>query len=303
MKKILITGANGVLAGKVLERLMQNKNIAVCAATRDKESFEKQCPDIVCVGYEDIFRTDFLKDIDLVLNCAFPRQFDMDILGKALGWYDALLSKAAEMNVQGLVNISSQSVYGNYREDFVDESGAIMPQDSYALTKYAGELLGHRASSAGNMRVTNLRLASLIGTEYPERVVNKIIVNAFNQPNISINNDKNVFGYMDIDDAAEGIAVFMEKTSAAEWERIYNVGIVSENFKNFAWTAECIASLFEDKGMKKNLEIQKKDKADKLCLMSSEKFYGITEWKPKTSLEETVGKIFSHCFALVCTKA
>lgn len=297
MKKILITGANGVLARKVLERLIQNKSSAVYAATRNKELFGEQYPEITCVGYDDIFQSGFLKEIDLVLNCAFPRQFDMDILGKALGWYDALLSKAAEMNVLGFVNISSQSVYGNYREKFVDESGEIVPQDSYALTKYACELLGRRAASSGRMKVTNLRLASLIGIEYPERVVNKIVANAATQQRISINNDKNVFGYMDVDDAAEGIAVFLEKTQAGQWKQAYNVGVERENFKNFAWLAECIAKLFDEKGMRKDLEIQKKDKADKLCLMNSEMFYEVTGWTPKTSPEETVRKIFTRsCF-------
>lgn len=294
LKKILVTGGTGVLAHNIAMELLKDKNYCVYISTRNVEQYKKITVNIPCVSNEEIFHTDFLNDFDLLINCAFPRQFDLHILSGALAWYNNLLLQAVKMNVKAFLNISSQSLYGNYRENYVAEDAVIFPQDTYALTKYACELLSKNMLSFVDMKITHLRLASLIGSEYPERVINKIILNAKENDRISINNDKNVFGYMDIDDAVSGILAFIKNTQCEDWDFCYNLGVQQSEFKDFAFIAQTIANLFAEKGKVKQLEIQKKDKAEKLCRMNSEKFYMFSNWKPHFTLEAAIEKIFMY---------
>lgn len=290
----MVTGGTGVLAHKIVMGLLKDKNYCVYVSTRNAEQYKKINDDVPCISNEEVFHANFLKDFDLIINCAFPRQFDTHILSDALAWYNNLLLQAVQMHVKSFLNISSQSLYGNYRENFVTENAVISPQDTYALTKYACELLSKNICSFDNMKITHLRLASLIGNEYPERVINRMILTAKENDSISINNGKNIFGYMDIEDAVSGILAFIKNTQCEDWDFCYNLGIEQHEFKDFSYIAQTIVNLFAQHGAVKKLEIQKKDKADKLCLMNSEKFYSASHWNPHFTLEATIEKIFMN---------
>lgn len=292
MKKILVTGGTGVLAHKIAVELLKNPKYCVYVSTRNVEQYKKSNPTVDCVSNEDIFYTDFLNCFDFIINCAFPRQFDTQILGVAIDWYNRLLLQADQMKVKAFINISSQSLYGNYRETFVTEDANVHPQDTYALVKYACELLSKNLLPYTKMKITHLRLASLIGNEYPERVINKIISNAKEHDCISINNDKNVFGYMDLEDAVSGIAAFIQNSDYLNWDFCYNLGVQQSEFKDFSFIAQSIAKLFAERGERKTLEIHQKGKAEKLCRMDSENFYMTAKWKPHFSLDAAIEKIF-----------
>lgn len=293
IQKILITGASGKLATKLINKLAQNENFQVFASVRDVAKFFST-RNIVYVSKEKLLKTNLLSGVDCVINCAFPRKNDNVALAEALFEYQNLVLNASKLGVKRFINISSQSVYGDFREQVVSENAPICPQDQYAFTKYAIELLGEIQKKQNLLKLTNIRLASLIGIDYPERVINKIIKNAISEPIISINNDKNVFGYMDIEDAVDGLIAFINNAWDKDWENSYNFGVIQENFKDFAWIATYINFLFEQKGNRKDLDIQKKDKAEKLCLMDSKKFYEIADWQPKFSLEQSIQTIFNY---------
>ena len=162
------------------------------------------------------------------------------------------------------------------------------------MTKYVQELLGlATVQNSNTTRLTNIRLASLIGIEYPERVINKIIKNAHTSHKISINNDKNVFGYFDVNDAAKGIYKFVTNSSPDNWETIYNLGAKYEEQKYFEYIARCIQKLFEKHNISVDLDITNAQKADKLCLLDSSKFYKTANWEPETTLEQSIEKIFN----------
>ena len=292
MKTVFITGASGIFAQKLIN-LFNDNSYNVIASSRNIDNINR-INGVKYINNDDIISTDILKNVDIIINCAFPRKQEPQILTEAIQFYDCLVLRAVEMNVKGIVNISSQSVYDSYRQMPATEHTTPKPFDNYGLTKYVQELLGlATVQNSNTTRLTNIRLASLIGIEYPERVINKIIKNAHTSHKIAINNDKNVFGYFDTDDAAKGIYKFVTNSSPDNWETIYNLGAKYEEQKDFEYIARCIQKLFEKHNINVDLDITKAQKADKLCLLDSSKFYKTANWEPETTLEQSIEKIFN----------
>lgn len=292
MSKILITGINGVLAKKILKKLSKNKTFELIASTRDLSTLAK-IDGVQYISRNDLIATDVLKNVDYVLNCAFPRTQDMDMLQEAKDFFKALVFKSCEMNVKNFVNISTQDIYGNYRANPSCEH-EFNPETNYAQIKLECETLLKKIinESSSKMNYTNIRLASLIGLEYPERVINKMINFAKNNKKITVLNDKNVFGYMDISDATDGICNFVLNSNPNEWKNVYNFGVKPDYDNNLLYIAKVVKELFEKNGEAIELDITTKDKAEKLCTMNSQWFYEVSNWQPQLTLRQSIENIF-----------
>lgn len=291
-KNILITGANGALAQKLIEKYNNKSQYNITASTRNIQNLKTRLAGVNYINNTDLIETEILKNIDIVVNCAFPRTEDIKAMHEAMLFYKCLVLKSIDMGTKGFINISSQSVYGSYRETPSYEINDLNPEDIYALTKCLMEDIGWALAKDTPLKLTSIRLASLIGVEYPERVINKMI--KFGQQNrkITVQNDKNIFGYLDIEDAAEGIYQFIKNSDIEKWKAIYNFGVKPDYSQNLAFIAKEIKKLFEKRNIKIELEIIKKEKADKLQIMNSKWFYEDSNWQPKITLEKSIEKIF-----------
>ena len=291
-KNILITGANGILAQKLIEKCNNKSQYNITASTRNIQNLKTRLAGVNYINNTDLTETEILKNIDIIVNCAFPRTQDISAMYEAMLFYKCLVLKSIDMGTKGFINISSQSVYGSYRETPSYEINDLNPEDIYALTKCLIEDIGWALAKDTPLKLTSIRLASLIGVEYPERVINKMI--KFGQQNrkITVQNDKNIFGYLDIEDAAEGIYQFIKNSDIEKWKAIYNFGPKPDYSQNLAFIAKEIKKLFEKQNVEIELEINKKEKADKLQTMNSKWFYEDSNWQPKITLETSIEKIF-----------
>ena len=291
-KNILITGANGILAQKLIEKYNNKSQYNITASTRNIQNLKTRLAGVNYINNTDLIETEILKNIDIVVNCAFPRTQDISAMYEAMLFYKCLVLKSIDMGVKGFINISSQSVYGSYRETPSYEINDLNPEDIYALTKCLIEDIGWALAKDTPLKLTSIRLASLIGKEYPQRVINKMIKFGYQNKKIAVQNDKNIFGYLDIEDAAEGIYQFIKNSDIEKWKAIYNFGVKPDYSQNLAFIAKEIKKLFEKRNIKIELEIIKKEKADKLQTMNSKWFYEDSNWQPKITLEKSIEKIF-----------
>lgn len=292
-KTILITGANGTLAKKLIEKFNKDDNYRIIGSLRNLQDVPS-CNGVQYIKNEDLITTNILKDIDLVINTAFPRNENTEELYSAMQFFECLIIKSIELNVDGIINISSQSVYGSYRETPSFEINNLHPENNYAITKIACESIGWALTKDSSTKLTSIRLASLVGVEYPERVINKIIKNAIETKSISIANDKNVLGYMDIEDAVNGLYQFVINSTPENWKAIYNFGQKYENVISLKVIAQTIKSLFEKINWNIELNINEMKKADKSCLMDSRWFFKDSNWQPEISLRQSIENIFTE---------
>lgn len=80
-KTILITGANGTLAKKLIEKLSSDDNFQICASSRNIEKTHR-FDNVQYINNVDLIKTDILSKVDFILNCAFPRDFKAEIWRK-----------------------------------------------------------------------------------------------------------------------------------------------------------------------------------------------------------------------------
>lgn len=221
--KIAITGAGGFLGTEILRQLSVNENILIYAFTfefeRQRTTFIKS-ENIIPVDNSEAGSFDF-SDVDILLNCAFPRNVDDASFAAGLDYIQTILMKAVADGVGAVVNISSQSVYSQKRTEKADESSPIVLESKYAVGKYASELLVNSICAA--VSHTNLRMASLIGVGFNQRITNKFAEMVKNGAQITITGGSQLFGFLDVRDAASAIIALM-MADPVNWKEVYNLG-------------------------------------------------------------------------------
>lgn len=231
---------------------------------------------------------DEVSKASIVVNCAFPRNVDGTTMASGLRYIDRIFSIVGMNRNCALINISSQSVYSQRDPIPANEESDVCLESSYAVAKYATELLLD-ARCRNNQR-TNIRLASLIGPGFNQRVVNKMVMKALRGETISVLENGSRFGYLDVRDAAEAIAALCMKANDAHWKRTYNVGTSAEY--SLTEIARLVRKVCE---RRHNIEIELSIKKSKRPAVYSQicasQFTALTGWLPKYSLEETITEI------------
>lgn len=224
--RIIITGAGGFLGKNLIQELIKWKHVQICAVTSQVEILKKQFAQAENMEFwpaETLSLAECgLNKEDLLINCAFPRRSDGEALARGLDYTFNILRMAVQSGIGGVINISSQSVYSQKRDlAAVENETPVELESMYAAGKYAVELL--TAAICDDIAYTNIRMASLIGPGFDQRVTNKLVDNALKNRKITIRAGKEKFGFLDVEDAVSGI-VSLIRLPFRSWRPIYNLG-------------------------------------------------------------------------------
>ena len=191
---------------------------------------------LVIVAPDDIEKNkEIFASADILLNCAFPRNVDGTSLAQGLAFIDAMFAAAASAGVGAVVNVSSQSVYSQHRSEPATEKTPLCLESKYAVAKYAVELL--LEARCQGIPHTNIRMASLIGPGFDQRVVNKMVKKALAGERLSVQENGSRFGFLDVRDAAAGLLAVC-KSNPATWKAVYNLG--PDDFVSLTEIADCV---------------------------------------------------------------
>ena len=222
--KLVLTGAGGFLGTELLNQLASEDDVQVLAVS-SRVGFPGACgfPEqrITVVSPNDLLANpDLMAGFDVLLNCAFPRNVDGEALARGLDFISSLF-RAAATRVKAVVNVSSQSVYSQHRTMPATEDTPVCLESAYAVAKYATELMLEEA--CGNIPHTNIRLASLIGPGFDQRVVNKMVAKVLAGERITVLESGSRYGYLDARDASAGL-IKLIRSNPVHWESLYNLG-------------------------------------------------------------------------------
>lgn len=287
MKKILITGANGFLGKGLLEKLAKDPNYEVFSLTRKKDYMRESYPEIVHYGTDDFNANQIpFEKIDVVVHCAFARGSSGVELSSSLEFTAELFGKIKN----NIINISSRSVYGQNPAIPWRESTPVQPDQPYALAKFSAEqMLRLKCLQNFEGHATNIRLAGLVGAGFEDRVVNKFVDKVINRESIHIKGGQQMFSYLYIDDAIEGINALL-KISPRSWDFIYNFGYIrSYNILEIAGVVNDVAKQFNQPVAEIIV-----DGSDSLVYaeLDSSLFYCKCNWHPEYDMKYIVEKIF-----------
>ena len=287
----MITGAGGFLGSELLKQLKNNKNDTIFAFDLEKVK-NTGSKNLISFDYQDWKHKKIpFNKINCIINCAFSRENKGSLLSDSLDFTKDLFLRAKSNLVNSVINISTQSVYGEPSKPLWTENTPVTNNNLYALAKYSTELLAESIFSEPNSHTSfsNLRMASLIGVGFDNRLTNKFIINAINNRPIKIVGGEQILAFMDIRDAAEAILSLIN-TNHKDWKKTFNLG------SNKRHTLIEIAQIVKDtakKYLKAPVQIDIENKNVNMETgMDSSLFYSVTGWKPKYNLEDTIDWIF-----------
>ena len=291
VSKIAIIGTNSIL-GKNLLQFFIDANYHVFSFSR-KITNQTLCQ-TKNVKYFDYNEIDTgIKDVDVIIISSFSRNLNGLDLVNSINFCEKIFKLAVINHIPYVVFLSSQSVYGTYRPIPSTENSVINPSDLYALAKYSCEKLINYYS-ASETKFISIRLSSLIGPEYKDRIVFKLLRSASTDSKITVYGGEQIFSYLDIRDAVLAIYNLIKKINTVHLNKVYNVG--SNLCYSLDDIAEIIKTFFRD-DLNKNICLSKRsyDIKTSICLDST-LFMTTFNWSIKYNLKESIKHIYQSIY-------
>ena len=285
--KIVISGAGGFLGTHLIRELLAETEDTLVALTSKPDRLAASGR--LLPVHRDAFRTIDWATVDVLVNCAFPRNADGASLAAGMEYVSALLRSAVQGGVHSVINISSQSVYSQCREKPASEEDELSLESKYAVGKYASELLTEGLCSA--LPHTSLRMASLIGAHFDQRLVNKFVLQALGGQDLNITGGSQIFGFLDVRDAASGILSVLKARPSA-WKPVYNLG--TEEAYTLAHIAKTVCAMsgeFGERSIEFHLE---PSEAAQNTSMNCSRMYEDFGWKARYRLADSVKWIYEE---------
>jgi UDP-glucuronate 4-epimerase len=199
-----------------------------------------------------------------------------------------MLDFAKEKKVKQFVFASSSSVYG-VNEDFPwKEDGQLLPISPYAMTKLAGEMLGHVYSKLFGVRFIALRFFTVYGpSQRPDLAIHKFTKAIIAGEQVTMYGDGSTSrDYTFVDDTVQGIMAAM-KYDQSDFE-IINLG------NNYSVSLKDLINKMEEVIDKKAIILQLPEQQGDLqkTFADISKAKKLLGYDPKTDLKEGLKKFY-----------
>lgn len=296
-KTLLITGSTGYLGQNLVNQLKVSGKYKIYTLNRNNAKAVKMFGDenILHYSLQDLESGKLsLGNVDIVIHLAFARPHcTFREISESLSWTNHLFNQLGLHQVPALINISSQSVYGQDNEPLWTEMTPVAPNTPYAQAKYATELMAASFHAMNNqVRTCSLRLTSLTGGKpgfIPVDVIGKFVNQSLNGQDIYIIGGKQILERLDIRDAVRALVALIQ-TDPLEWEPVYNIGSIHQH--NILDIANLVVDRVWLKTGKAKIKIslEKKDIIMKYG-MDYSKFSNLTGWVPIYDLADTIDSL------------
>lgn len=302
-KTILITGAGGFLGGELIRQLSHRGDITVYALTSTKEkvtTLHKETKNLLVFSFKEWGDQSIpLHNVNAVIHCAFSRSAEGSSLAKSLEFTNDVLNQSCKAGIASFINISSEGVYGSAKGVW-EESTPPEPESLYGMAKLATEIVMKQAkkNSFNKIITTSLRLSSLVGAgmdagkkNHAVNIISTFVSNALKGKPIQVIGGQQLFSYMDVRDAADGI-IALSDLDPSERKEIYNLGTaIRASILEVAQVVKDIASKYVEAPV--HIDVEKKD-INMVKVMDSSSFYRVTGWRPQYGIKDIADNIFSH---------
>jgi nucleoside-diphosphate-sugar epimerase len=285
MKTILVTGATGFLGQSVVNELLKKEEydiIAIGGRPEDKVNPLPNSSRLKLFLLEDLFTESFLN-VDTVINCAFARSNDSELLAQAFDFTERLIKRLEHLKVKSVINLSSQGVYKRLPVGELSTEGSpIIPIDLYSMAKYATEKL---FAVSVIPYVTNVRLASLM---MPQRFLYFFVKKAKAGEAFKVTAPNQYAALLDVRDAASGLAA-IANLAPEKRAMTYNLGIGCQY--SLLEYAEAVKSVGEKLGYRVSFDVA--DNGTEVCAgMDCSKLMKDIGWKPLIMKDEMIEELY-----------
>jgi nucleoside-diphosphate-sugar epimerase len=293
--KLIISGAGGFLGKNLLEYLTKENQIVtqVIALTSNAKVIEPfQELDWLRVLSNKTF---IENDLDLtdytLINLSFARSSEFDIVKQSVEWTCNLLEKFRLEGGSKIINISSQSVYDPKRKVPASENDMVKLTTLYDFGKYYVEKWIEDFSSLYGLAFTNLRIASLVGPSFNQRITTRLMEEAIDKGRIKIQTSDVVFSYTHVFDIVRAILAIVTLGDSVNLDSKYNVG--SEETYSIEDIAQEIKEILSRENFGMSVIKEHGNEVGSNAIDTS-RFRQKTGWAPKYSLRDILVEVFTE---------
>lgn len=274
MKTLVISGASGYLGRNLIDYLKNtHPKIEIIALSSKKN--------------EDFWNYKNKISEGMLLNLAFPRKKEIELINNAIEYTSDLYNKCLDLGIKKIINMSTQSVYNIDRKEAATEEDIVRPFSMYGFAKFYIEKYTEEFTKKNSIDYINIRLSSIVGEDFDQRFINKFIKNYIEGKDIHAIEKNEVFSYLYIKDAIKGLSSIMF-SDKIRWNDTYNLATdisykmtdilksINKNLSNYS------QAKINVKNEVKGNEILKSNQ------VSSEKLYKNTGFKADTGLDDII---------------
>ena len=280
--KVVITGASGFLGRNLIAYLDENTKYVIYALSSQSKVLQekKRYKNVMYYDKNAIFtdQDKLIIENAILVNCAFPRNSTGTGIADGLKYIQGVFLKAKECKAKAVINISSQSVYSSKREVAATEESPVCLETTYAVGKYATELMLESLLQGTDIYFTNIRLASLIGPGFDQRIVNRFVKQALSGKDLVAN----------IKDAVSGLTAMIQ-SDARDWKKVYNLGPKGgKTIEEIAQLVCQLSKIYCERSIKYSV---KQTEENSNSMIDCRLFYQDFKWEPKIKITESAEEI------------
>lgn len=285
MKKVIITGVNGLIGSTIAEYLV--KDYELIGTSIEDDNLTGLDIHYVQSDITSIESLNYLPEyVDVIVHCAAiisSDNFSNLLLNANCIGVQNIASYALRANCSQIIYFSSLPIIGKPQIVPIKEDHPVAPPTVYHITKYFGELVLKKLLE--ETRLAIFRIPSPIGKKTaPNKIVPIFVKNAINNVDYTLlGNGGRIQNYIDVRDIARAVGCAIERNANGT----YN--IASERSYTNKELAELCISLFDSKSSIHYEGIDKEE--DYQWIVSTEKAKRDLGFIAKYSLEETLLEI------------
>lgn len=290
MKRVVISGANGFLGSAIIKEAIKSDKVNVVAVTSKPQEIKRVFGNGCNVVLTEMFLNEkfpLFKE-DVFINCLFPTNADGYKMANGLDIMFKIMSVAKKCGTGAFINISSQSVYASNRLQPAIESDVLSLETGYAVGKYCSEAFCNQVFQG--MPHTSIRLASLLGVGYDQRIINRMVEQALKGTELKVVGGMQRYGFLDVRDAALGIMKII-MSDPEEWKLNYNLGRM-ESY-TLIEVVESIVEQLKNYGVSSSYVIEEGIDTRNSSVDASQ-FMNDFRWEPVIPLSQTIADIIEN---------
>ena len=303
MKKILITGGNGLI-GKKLCLSLAKKNFDVTSFDISEKDFDEKT---IIKKYHGSILNPFdldraIKNADLVIHLAamvgvyLTEKKPLECLEINIRGTKNVLDAAIKRNVKKIIFSSSSEIYGDQEKIPINERASLKPKSIYGVSKIVSEEYIKSYNKIYGLEFNICRFFNVIGpSQRDDFVTSKFASSIKSNKSLTINGDgAQLRAYCHVDDAAEGIMKIINKGKKNE---IYNVGNPN-NLISVKDLALKMINISKKKIKVKHISFNKSDRSEGREIFRRQpnisKLIKHTGFKPVINLSKALGEILKN---------
>ena len=296
MKKIIITGASGLVATELTYLLLSKTDMKIYLLStnleRIQERYKEHRDRIYCFTLET-FATYSLESkanesFEFCIHTAFSRSSNGNLISESINYQQQLIKLIKQINVRTFVNISSQSVYGKMSSPLWSETTPLEPDYLYAMGKYTSEVVTRLMLEDTDIKWTNIRLCSICENA---RFIRVFVQNVIEGKPIVLSAPDQHCSFIDVRDVSEGLLSFINLAETVCLEPVYNLG--ANLINSISDIAKIVKKIGEEKYNFQAIKITELESNNHIRIgMDASLFMQTFRWTPRYDMFDMVTSMY-----------